>query len=106
MKRKDLVLKIKEFGGFQDPNLVEKMVEFVSDSQNIGKSSISESDMGQLKQTMSKFIYKCKEKLAKCNRMYDKLFEKEESWLMVEFDFTFSQKVPVSQGRPRKSWEE
>ena len=106
MKRLDLLLKVRDLGGFKCPSLLDSLLEFILEYQGVNKCDVAESDIKQVKNVLKVFLTKAKEKFQKNQRMYERLFVVEEIWLNVVVDTPFAFKLPVSQGRPRKAWEE
>ena len=74
MKRLDIIPLIKE-KGLGSENLYRLIVEEIIRHDALDSEKI---EMKELLQTVNKFLHKVREKLNKCNRMYDRFLRDRE----------------------------
>ena len=105
MKRVHLVPLIKE-KGIGNENILKQIVDEIIRHEALNRENV---DLKALNQTVSVFLFKLKDKLNKCNRMYERVMIKENKWLQENIKIQMFHELNVQQdciGRPRKSWEE
>ena len=106
MKRLDLLVKIRELGGYKTPGLLETLLEYAVQSEGKTLADLEDEEVSGLKNSLKVFLAKSKSKLDKNSRKYDQMMKSEEGWLNGDIAIKISQNPPLSCGRPRKSWEE
>ena len=111
VSRLDLLVKVRELGGFQSPGLNENLTKFVID---FAVEDLNVFECSQhLKQKVNNFVQRAKQKYRKHSRKYETFIEKEAHWLSAKFELDVDvvhsnealKKSAENVGRPRKSWE-
>ena len=104
MKRLQLIPFIKE-KGIRSANLTNQIIKEIIRYENLDEQNVN---MKMLHETVMKFLHKVREKIQRCNRMYDRFLLKEEKWLQedINVQYIYAPQQWPAPGRPRKSWED
>ena len=103
MLRRDLVPKIKELG-INTTNIHESLFDFVCGEMGVSSEAVDQTLMlSQLRN----LVVKLRTKFSKTSRSYEKLLDKEDSWLSenIEIPLLVEKDYVAGSGRPRKSWD-
>ena len=106
MKRLELLVKIRELGGYKTHGLLKTLLEYAAQSEGKTLTDLEDIEVSDLKNILKVFLSTSKSKLDNNNRKYDQMIKSEENWLNGDIAIKISRNQPLSSGRPRKSWEE